>query len=557
MRKFSAKVLKSDARQNHSDRYCRRSVCCLAIIFLWNLSPAAAQVWTDFFATSAPGIETIDAVALAPDGAIAVAGAYNAAFSWRGAALPATEGQDVWLSCMNPDGEVRWAKSGGSILDDEVAAVVADADGNIIVAGSFWLTGTFDGLTLHAGDNPKALFLLKYSPQGLLLWGRSIAGTGIKGLGGLATDPAGNVYAAGFFGGALQLGDSTLQAEGATDVFVTKLSSDGQWNWAFREGKIADTRAVAITWTVENQVLIAGFFNKNTRIAGQEFTANTSDRDAFLAAYAAETGLPRWAAKAGGVFDDDITALAADEQGRIYAVGYLVGVMTLSPNLAIQSATGIPDFFILQYSGDGIPLRARALGGAQTNLATGIAVAGGRVLVGGHYQGAMMWDGISLSNSAVFAGFVAAFDDQLQGLWAQRFPAAQGFFVNDMALAPDGRLWCAGSFAGQADLPQGQFAAGGAFDGFVMSTADPVPVQQELAAPTWRVFPNPAADFIVIENFTPGERLRAFSASGLEVLGFERFGNVINIAAWPPGLYYLEVTGDETRSLLPFVKMRR
>ncbi|HRD83438.1 MAG TPA: T9SS type A sorting domain-containing protein, partial [Saprospiraceae bacterium] len=76
-------------------------------------------------------------------------------------------------------------------------------------------------------------------------------------------------------------------------------------------------------------------------------------------------------------------------------------------------------------------------------------------------------------------------------------------------------------------------------------------------APNRRVFPNPAADFIVIENFTRGERLRVFSASGLELLGFERIGNVISVAAWPPGLYYLEVTGDETRSLLPFVKMRR
>lgn len=557
MREFSAKVLKSDARQNRSDIACRCSVCCLAIIFLWNLSPAAAQVWSDFFTTSATGIETIDAIDIAPDGAVAVAGTYNTAFSWREAALPAAEGQDVWLSCMEPGGQVRWLKSGGSILDDEVAALAADADGNIIVAGSFWLTGTFDGLTLQAGDNPKALFLIKYSPQGQLLWGHSIAGTGIKGFGGLTTDPAGNIYVAGFFGGALQLGDATLQAAGATDIFVAKLSPGGQWSWVFREGKMADTRAVTISLSNENQLVVAGYFNGATRIAGTDLNANTSDRDAFLAAYAAETGLPRWAAKAGGVFDDDITALATDEQGRIYAAGYLVGVMTLSPNLAIQSATGIPDFFILQYSADGIPLRARALGGAQTNLATGIAVAGGRVFVGGHYQGAMMWDGISLSNSAAFAGFVAAFDYQLQGLWAQRFPAAQGFFVNDMTLAPDGRLWCVGSFAGQADLPQGAFAAGGAFDGFVMSTADPVPVQQELASPNRRVFPNPAADFIVIENFTPGERLRVFYASGLEMPGFERIGNSISVAAWPPGLYYLEITGDKTRSLLPFVKMRR
>jgi len=555
MREFFAKLLKSDARQNRSDMTRCLSVCCLAIISLWHTTIASAQIWTDFFATSAPGIETADALAIAPNGSVAMAGTYNATFSWQGAALPATEGQDMWLSCLEPDGQLRWAKSGGSILDDEVAAIAVDAGGNVMVAGSFWLMGTFDGLTLQAGDNPKALFLLKYSSEGELLWGHSIGGTGIKGLGGLTTDPAGNIFLAGFFGGALQLGDTTLQAEGSTDLFVAKLSADGQWNWAFREGKTSDTRASAVTWMTGNQLVIAGFFNKNTRIAETDLTANTSDRDAFLAAYSAENGQPRWAVKAGGVFDDDITSIAADEQGRIYAAGYLVGVMTLSPNLSIQSATGNPDFFILQYSADGTPLRARAMGGLQTNLVTSLTVAGGRIFVGGHYQGAMMWDGISLSNSTAFAGFVAAFDYQLQGLWAQRFPATQGFFVNDIALAPGGQLWCAGSFAGQADLPQGNFNSGGAFDGFVMATSDPVPVQQELTLPTGRVFPNPASEFIMLENLAPSDRLRVFSTEGREIPVFEMLGNTIHIAAWPPGMYFLELTNDKTRALLPFVKI--
>lgn len=531
------------------------SVCCLAIFSFWHTAPAAAQIWTDFFTSSAPGIETVDALAIAPDGAVAIAGTYNVAFSWRGAALPTTEGQDVWLSCLEPDGQLRWAKSGGSILDDEVTSIAADAEGNVIVAGSFWLTGTFDGLTLQAGANPKALFLLKYSPEGELLWGHSIGGTGIKGLGGLSTDPAGNIFLAGFFGGALQLGDTTLQSEGSTDVFVVQLSPEGHWNWAFREGKTADTRATAIAWSSDNQLIIAGFFNGATRIAETDFNANTSDRDAFLAAYSAENGQPRWAVKAGGVFDDDITAIAADEQGRIFAAGYLVGVMTLSPNLSIQSATGNPDFFILQYSAGGTPLLARAMGGSQTNLVTSLSVAGGRIFVGGHYQGAMMWDGISLSNSTAFAGFVAAFDYQLQGSWAQRFPAAQGFFVNDMALAPGGRLWCAGSFAGQADLPQGDYTSGGAFDGFVMATADPVQTQYPKRLHSWRVFPNPASEWIVLKNLGPSDRLRVFSAEGREMPVFDAIGNTIHIAAWPPGMYFLELTNDKTRALLPFVKI--
>lgn len=528
------------------------SVCCLAIIALCSAPSGFAQAWSGFLFSAAPGTETISVCSAAPDGSVATGGSYNAPFFWEGVALPATEGHDVWLSYTAPGGQLRWVKSGGSILDDEIAAIATDSGGHVIAAGSFWLTATFDGLSLQAGSNPKALFLLKYSPEGQLLWGHSIGGSGIKGFGGLTTDPAGNIFVTGFFGGSLQVGDTTLTAEGTTDVFVAKISANGQWHWAFREGKTADTRATSILWTLDNQIVVAGFFNSNTRIAAQEFTANTSDRDAFIAAYEPENGQPRWAVKAGGVFDDDITALAADEQGRIYAAGYLVGVMTLAPGFSIQSATGNPDFFILQYDSNGMPLRARAMGGVQTNLATSIAVAGGRVFIAGHYQGGMTWDGLSLPNSAAFAGFVGAFDYQLQGLWAQRFPASQGFFINNAALAPDGRLWCAGSFAGQADLPQGHYTSGGAFDGFLMATADPVPASQSTPLASWRIFPNPASEYFMVEHLAPTDHLRVWSASGHPMPA--QAADFIHIAGWPPGMYWVEIKNDQTRVLLPLVK---
>ncbi len=508
------------------------------------------QGWTFISQTQGSGIETTDRCAPLPHGGAAYAGVFDQTFSLHGRELvPVAGGRDVYIAYASASNGPGWAMAGGSLLDDELLGLCADAEGNVFATGAFWFSARFGDTLLEAGVNPKGLFLLKISAQGSLIWGQALQGTGIKSLSSMQCDASGHLWVAGFFGGQLTLGDTTLQAVGNTDMFLAKFNATGQLLWALREGEQRDTRATALALTIQGEPRVGGYFNGQTRVAGQMLNANTLDRDAFLAAYRSN-GAPRWAVKAGGVHDDDLTSLAIDEQGNLYATGFLVGVMSLGNGISIQSTTGNPDFFILQYAPDGTPMRARALGGLQSQLATSIAAGGGYVVVCGYFQGTMQWDGIQLQAGEAFAGFVARFNPLLEGVSAQAAIATGGVFPQQLHLDANGHLWVAGSFGGQGTFPAGPATAYGAFDGFLMRTAAPVHTREpEPAAPNWRISPNPASDWIDIQGAPQGQIFWITDATGRRCAG-PVSAQRLHVGHLPPGVYYLCAQGKA----MPFIK---
>ncbi len=531
----------------------RKWIAVLSSILLLEATAIEGQNWAILERTGGPGTETIEKLAAGNNGAVGVAGTFDQGFNWQGISFSHTGGKDIFALSMAEDGTFRWSLHGGSILDDEVEGLAIDPFGNTVLAGTFWFEAQFEELYLEAGTNPKGIFLIKIDPDGQVCWGTAIGGTGIKRAGAVGADQAGNVWICGFFGGLLTIGDTTLAALGDTDLFLAKYSPEGQLLWALRNGQTADTRATALKVTPEGKAIVGGYFNGNTIIAGTALSANTSDRDAFLSAFDPD-GQSLWALKAGGVHDDDLVAIETDEQGRIYAAGYFVGVMNLGTSVSIQSATGNPDFFLLKYDSSGTIIRARALGGLQSQLVTGLAVKGGRMAVCGYFQGAMSWDGFNLQSGAVFSGFAAMFNYDLEGTYAKAVPASAGMFVQQIIFDASGRLWMAGSFGGQATFPTGIVAATGPFDGFILATAVMVRATPSPAKPAMRLYPNPATDEIEITGLHPGDEIRVFDSSGRPCYG-PVFSSRINFGFLPPGLYNLNVKRGKIHIVLAFVKM--
>ncbi|MBX2928215.1 MAG: T9SS type A sorting domain-containing protein [Saprospiraceae bacterium] len=522
-------------------------------LFLLPLTPAAlAQVWSESAVLGGPGVESVNRLCFAPDGSRLLAGTYSQAFSLNGTLLSSIGENDLFLCSYHPDGTPNWAVSGGSILNDEVAGLTCDAQGNILITGAFWFSAQIAGLEFASTANPKALFLLKLNEAGQPLWGLTINGTTLKGVSGVQTDAAGNVWIAGFFGGQLFLGDLTLTASGQTDLFLAQFSPQGNLLWALRQGQQGDTRATALAITASGGAVVGGYFNSNTLIAGTPLTANTSDQDLFVAAFDAE-GNGLWARKAGGVHDEDLAALAVDETGAIYAAGYFVGVIAMGGGISIQSATGNPDLFMLQYAPDGTPLRARALGGVQAQFLTGLDVGGGRAAICGYFLGDMSWDGFSLTAGSSFTGFFATFDYQLQGVWAQSLASSSGLYPQQIAIAPNGRLWTAGSFGGTAGFPAGPVVSGGPFDGFFLGSGAPVPATEIPASPAYRVFPNPFAHEVFLSGRNPEEAVWIFDASG-RYCGGPHYADRLDLSRLPAGVYVLHIVGNGQSTALKVVK---
>ena len=155
--------------------------------------------------------------------------------------------------------DLVWARQVGSPSGATGFGVAVDGSGNVYTTGSFGGTADFDpgvgvfNLT-SAGD--QDIFVLKLDSAGNFVWVRQMGGTArLKSGKGVAVDDSGNVYAMGYFEGAVDFAPGpsvfTLTSVGAQDIFVSKLDSAGIFVWAQQLGGAASRGPSGTTspWT--------------------------------------------------------------------------------------------------------------------------------------------------------------------------------------------------------------------------------------------------------------------------------------------------------------------
>lgn len=504
-----------------------------------------AQTWSQALAVGGEGNESCRGVVVGNGGDLVIGGSFSGEFRPTGEALKVFGGQDVFLAGYAAERSAAWAVSVGSRLDDQLDALALAPDGDLIVAGGFWLEGFFGDTVLETTLHPRAIFLARFNSSGTVRWVKSIEGSDLKQVNSVAVDEAGHLYLAGHFSGILAIGTDTLTAQGASDLFLGKFTADGELIWVVQEGYSGDTRALSLAVTEDQEVVAGGYFNDTTFIAGQWFTANTFDRDVFVARYDNQ-GQALWARKAGGVLDDDIAELAIDEFGDIYVTGYLVGVMKLDEEITIQSSTGWSDFYLIRYRADGKPLAARAMGGSRLQQASGMVMAGGRALISGFYQGEMTIDGITIAaDEFAFSSFVVALDQDLKASWLKDISGAPSVFATRLGRAPNDVVWIGGNFTGDLQFDETVLTATAGFDIFLAQLApaltplDKVPNE----APDFQLFPNPAGEWVNIRAEAPDYLVELFTSNGSRI---GVFLNPLQISTTelPAGAYWLRLQAN-------------
>lgn len=195
-----------------------------------------------------------------------------------------------YLVKYSPDGEVVW----GRARDWPVQAVVLDKEGNIFVG--------------HEAA------LAKYDPTGDLLWQQAAAWNSDGGFSPkLATDSNGNVFWAGAYAagglsygwkGSISFGDVTLSTTSQWETFVVKFSPAGALLWAVQSqgrnpvGPNPPRRSItfpgALAVTSTGRVLLGGLFMGtvqfgSTQLYGRDYGSNS---DFYIASILDQEPLP-------------------------------------------------------------------------------------------------------------------------------------------------------------------------------------------------------------------------------------------------------------------------
>ena len=519
----------------------------LIIILLCNASSiihGQNWQWAEQFGTTQS--ETVDAMQTDIAGNIFLSGKFKDSFAWDATILQSIGKEDVYLTKLDVNGNVLWAKQGGSEASDESIDIVLDDASNVYCTGHYWFDADFDALHLQSSPGSRAIYLIKYDAEGNLLWGKSINGNMAKSASSLAIDSDGNVYLSGSFKGELFVGNTNLVASNQGDIFLAKFESTGELDWATQLKATVSIKSVTITVDKNDDLLLAGQFIGQINFNGDSFTNITGDNDVFILKYNT-MGAPIWARHAGGVHEDDCSRICTDEFANIYLTGTFIGVMELSPETQIQTQGFNNNFYLLKYNKDGEVLWARSLGGIEADGAEDMIVNESLVVIAGYYIGEMSIDGIHVSGDEDLGdGFIIAFDLEGTARNIQTI-SSDGFVIpNNLNFTPEGEILSSGVFEQTAHFGNQSLSALGLFDIYLARIADNFtgiktsnPWRHNLSS-----YPNPTTDKVYFLGDIKSYTYEIYDNKGALL---KKGKNEISLKSFSKGIYFIRLQDQQKK----------
>jgi hypothetical protein len=201
------------------------------------------------------------------------------------------------------------------------------------------------------------IFVSKLNSQGDLVWAKQIGGPGNDYSKDLLVDPSGNIYSTGQFESTVDfdtgIGTYTLASAGSFDVFLNKLDATGSFLWAKRMGGVNEDRSNCIAFDANFNVHAIGFFEGTNDFdpgAGVYNLTSAGPFDVFIWKLDV-SGLFNWARRVGGAGGELGNGITIDGIGNLFATGSFANTVDFDPSTAVFniSSYGPSDIFILKY----------------------------------------------------------------------------------------------------------------------------------------------------------------------------------------------------------------
>jgi len=413
--------------------------------------------------------------------------------------------------------DAGWVAALGGAGSDRLWDLAGDAAGNTYVVGEFSGTAAFGSKSLTSAGGSD-VFVAKLNSAGQVQWATRAGGSGADLGYSVAVDASGNVLVTGHFTSSAKFGNTTLNSAGGTDAFVAELAgSNGKFQWARKTGGSGNDRGLAVETDSAGNVYVTGGLNgANFTYAGGA-NSQYGAGQLFVQKYNT-SGTQLWSRTVAGNYSKaSFEGLAVDGSGNVYVAGALDGTANF-PTGAVTSVSARRDLLIGKLNSSGAWQWAETVSGTVDGDIRGAALAGGKLYVAGAFEGVVNFDAHVRASSGVTDGFVASFDVASQSFdWAQRFGGIEMDIAREVAVDAAGNIHAVGSYRGTAD-----------FDSQTLVNASP-------AGTTFVTMLSPTGNFVNSESFGgPGSnsaRNIAFDSAGNRYVG----GHFEGDAAFPQG----------------------
>jgi hypothetical protein len=274
-----------------------------------------------------------------------------------------------------PAASAPWVVLATAPGNTQARDVIVDSDGNSYVLGAFCNSSVTVGSTVLSGANVAGqahcnISLSKISPEGSVLWARSMFGSGGQNWGDYVdVDSNGNVYVVGAFNGlTLESGSVVLNdpdtSSNTENQFVMKFNSSGVVQW----GKVLGMVRGSDVSVSSNKVYVVGNFvaQGSSVVFGATTLTSVSTRDMFVTRLDPSDGSFVWANRFGTSTPTYFSSADTDSSGNLLITGLFVGPTIQFGNLAPlnNASTGTSDVFVVKINDSGTPVWSLRGGGA-------------------------------------------------------------------------------------------------------------------------------------------------------------------------------------------------
>ncbi|MDB4993598.1 MAG: hypothetical protein JWM74_1030, partial [Myxococcaceae bacterium] len=207
-------------------------------IFIAKLGTTGAHLYSKRFGDA--GRQQVRAVGTNAAGDAYLTGAFEGTLELGG--TPLQRGPElqsgIYLTRLGPTGNHEFSRAFFDTAPGTYpTALAVDADGNVAIAGILAKSIDLGGGPL--GAELGGIFVAKYNKYGAHRWSRVYPADKYQNavfVSSVAFDAGGNVLVAGSFEQGLDFGSGKIVSMAKPDVFVAKISVDGEAQWARRHG---------------------------------------------------------------------------------------------------------------------------------------------------------------------------------------------------------------------------------------------------------------------------------------------------------------------------------
>lgn len=260
--------------------------------------------------------------------------------------------QNTFLVKYDSSGNVIWARSGGGNGTDGALSVSADPAGDVIITGYFNSdTANFGGFTLlNSNPGSNDVFVVKYDGAGNVTWAKNFGGVGTDTGNSLSADADGNIVVTGYFScPSLFFGTDTLLNASGYNMFVVKYNPQGNLIWARAPEAATISQALGVDTDTVGNIYVAAFALANpVQFGSLSITNFNTGYDPMFFVKFAPDGTPICGnyLESGG---DDEIGIAVDDFGNIFVTAdYMPSTFIVGPS--VLNLTGLENAFVAKIS---------------------------------------------------------------------------------------------------------------------------------------------------------------------------------------------------------------